>query len=188
MHTLIEQILNRRSVKAGDLNEPGPSSNELETILRAAHRVPDHGKLGPWRFIIFQDKARSRFGQILAETFKTENPDTSAESLQFEAQRFTRAPVVIGVVATSVDHPKIPIWEQQLSVGACCQNILLSAHSMGYGAQWLTEWYSYSETIAQALSLKVEEKLAGFIYIGSYKDKPPERKRPDLEERIYYWE
>lgn len=187
MNTLIERILNRRSVKAADLCEPGPSESELDSILRAAHRVPDHGKLGPWRFIIFRGEARSRFGESLAEIFQAENPDSSKDSVLFEKQRFTRAPVIIGVVAKITKHPKIPTWEQELSVGACCQNILTAAHALDYGAQWLTEWYSYSDSVAETLSLTTGEKLAGFIYLGSYKDKPSERKRPELEERIHYW-
>src|SRR5690606_7049281 len=103
-------------------------------------------------------------------------------------ERFTRAPLVIAVISSVVvDHPKIPQWEQVLSVGAACQNILIAATSLGFGAQWLTEWYAYDKAVHEALGLKTEERPAGFIYIGSYQQKPEERVRPDLQERISFW-
>lgn len=183
----LELLLTRRSVKANDMVEPGPNAEQIQNILAAAHRVPDHGKIGPWRFVLFSGEARSKFGAVLRERFAELNPDASEKLLTFESERFNRAPLIIAVVASPIEH-KVPEWEQILSSGACCQNMLLAAHAQGFAAQWLTEWYAYDEKIAEALKLKDKEKIAGFIYIGSPKEAPTERVRPDLKERIISWE
>jgi len=180
----LEFLLSRRSVTANELHEPGPDQAQLDLILRAAHRVPDHGKIGPWRFVIFQGEARERFGNLLEQRFRQIDPEATQKLLNFERNRFLRAPLIIGVISSPAKHPKAPEWEQILSTGAACQNILLAAHSLGYGAQWLTEWYAFDEVIAKQLSLTSAEKIAGFIYIGSYDKPPSERVRPDLNERI----
>lgn len=178
----------RRSVMAKDLKEPGPSSDQIAQILEAAHRVPDHGKLGPWRFIVFQEEARAHFGEQLARIHSQKFPDAGSKNFDIEEGRLTRAPLVIAVVANILKDHKVPEWEQQLSVGAACQNLLLAAHAQGFGAQWLTEWYSYNDDVNALLQLTLTERLAGFIYIGSYDETPAERVRPSLEERISYWE
>lgn len=185
--SLLDIITTRRSVSAKDMCEPGPSSEQLQTLLQAAHRVPDHGKLGPWRFVIFQGAARADFSRKLAAIYREENPDATEKLLQFQAEILTRAPLVIAVISTAGPHVKIPEWEQVLSAGAACQNILLAAHSMGFGAQWLTEWYGYSKKVNALFNMKDHHRIAGFIYIGSYQEKPEERVRPSLEERITYW-
>ena len=167
----LEQISQRRSVKAMDLQGPGPSAEQLQTLLDAAARVPDHGKLGPWRFLCFQDQARQHFGDQLAA----------------ERARFMRAPLVVAVISCVQEHPKIPQWEQLMSAGAACQNLLVAANLMGFAAQWLTEWYAYDSVIDQVLGLKAGERVAGFVYIGSATAKPDERQRPDLQERIDHW-
>lgn len=181
-------LLSRRSVTANELTEPGPGEEQLQTILQAAHRVPDHKKLGPWRFIIFQGDARASFGNTLRDIFAEENPDASEKLLEFEQQRFTRAPIVIAVISSPVDEPKAPEWEQVLSAGAACQNILLAATALGYGSQWLTEWYAFSSKVDAALELEPTEKVAGYMYIGSIATPPTERNRPSLDERIRYWQ
>ena len=177
-------LLERRSVSEKDMCEPGPNEEQLDIILRAAHRVPDHGKIGPWRFVIFQGDAREAFGDQLARKFAKKQEDASKKQIEFERERFMRAPLIIAVVSSPVNHPNVPEWEQVLSAGAACQNVVLAAHALGFGAQWLTEWYAYDKRIAKKLSLTSEEKIAGFIYIGSYENKPSERTRPDLNERI----
>ncbi len=188
MTSATDVLLTRRSVMANDLCEPGPGEQEIETILKAAHRVPDHGKIGPWRFILFTGNARREFGNVLADIAQKNNPEITEKLVNFERERFTRAPLVIAVISSvDVNHPKIPQWEQVLSVGAACQNILLAATSLGYGAQWLTEWYAYDKAVHEALGLNADEKPAGFIYIGSFVNKPEERVRPDLMERVSYW-
>ncbi|WP_045859770.1 nitroreductase family protein [Teredinibacter purpureus] len=183
-NTISDFILARRSVTAKDLCAPGPSEEQLDIILRSAHRVPDHGKIGPWRFVLFQDDARDRFGKKLARRFVKKNENATEAQIEFERHRFLRAPLVIAVVSSPIDHPKVPEWEQVLSAGAACQNILLASHALGFGAQWLTEWYAFDKYVAKKLKLTSAEKIAGFIYIGSVDKKPDERTRPDLNQRI----
>ena len=185
--SLLDIITTRRSVLAKDMNEPGPNPEQLQTLLQAAHRVPDHGKLGPWRFVVFQGPARATFSHELAKIYQEENPEATEKLLQFQADLLTRAPLVIAVISTAGPHVKVPEWEQILSAGAACQNMLLAAHTMGFGAQWLTEWYSYNKKAHSLLGMEDHHRLAGFIYIGSYQQKPEERARPSLEERITYW-
>ncbi len=183
---LIEALLTRRSVLAKNLAEPGPTQEQLATILAAAHRVPDHGKIGPWRFIIFSGERRAEFGQLLRSRFAEMNPQAPESLIEAEADRFTRAPLVVGVVSSPIKH-KVPTWEQELSAGAACQNMLLASHALGYGAQWLTEWYAFDKVIDAALGLKEKERMAGFIYIGSVNEAPKERNRPSLDERVSYF-
>lgn len=184
---MLELLLKRRSVSAKDMHAPGPSPEQLQQLLKAAHRVPDHGKLGPWRFVVFEGNARAQFGQKLAAIFHKDNPDASDKLLNFQADLLNRAPLVIAVISTAAPHIKIPEWEQVLSAGAACQNLLVAAHAMGYGAQWLTEWYSYHAEVKQLLDADEDHQIAGFIYIGSYDSSPDERVRPPLEERVTYW-
>ena len=184
----LQRLQSRRSVKAMDLCEPGPSDDELQALLATGIRVPDHGKLGPWRLLKFTGEARREFGNILAERFHSLNPQAREHSVTAERERFMRAPVVIAVIARITPGIKIPEWEQQLSVGAVCQNILTTANLMGYAAQWLTEWYAFDEQIDAALGLTTHERVAGFIYIGSAKEKPAERVRPDLADVLSTWQ
>lgn len=186
--SLIDLITRRRSVSAKDMTGPAPDAEQLQTLLRAAHRVPDHGKLGPWRFVVFQGDARARFGEALAQLYQADHPDATDKLLQFQRDALTRAPLVIAVIATAAEHVKIPIWEQELSAGAACQNLLLAAHALGFGAQWLTEWYSYHEGVKALIGAEPHHRIAGFIYIGHYAEPPEERVRPDLAERTHFWD
>ena len=183
----LDLLLTRRSVSANSLAEPGPNAAELELILRAAARVPDHKKLVPWRFILFQGEARAEFGKILAEVCRAEEKDPGAFRLENEAKRFLRAPIVIAAVSRVVNNPAAPQWEQVLSAGAACQNLILASTALGYGAQWITEWYGYSQGVRQALRLADNERVAGFIYIGTPKEKPDERERPLLADIVTSW-
>ena len=184
----LSRLQQRRSVKAMDLCEPGPDDAELETLLSTGIRVPDHGKLGPWRLLKFSGAARQAFGEVLAERFLVLNPEAREHAIAAERQRFMRAPVVVAVIARITPGIKIPEWEQQLSVGAVCQNILTAANLMGYAAQWLTEWYAFDEHIDAALGLTTHERVAGFIYIGSAKERPTERVRPVLADVLSDWQ
>ena len=184
----IDLLLTRRSVKAADMIEPGPSPEELNTLLSAAHRVPDHGKIGPWRFIVFSGNARAAFGTQLAAIYKEQNPTASDKLLEHQRNLLTRAPCVVAVIANPNHEHKVPVWEQELAVGAACQNLLVATHAMGYVGQWLTEWYSFDSHVAKSLQLNATERVAGFIYIGSVDKKPDERVRPDLQERISFWQ
>ena len=184
---VIDLLLTRRSVSANSLGEPGPSAAELELMLRAASRVPDHKKLVPWRFVLFQGEAREAFGKVLAEVCAAEESDPGAFRLENEAKRFLRAPLVIAVISRVVKNPAAPEWEQVLSAGASCQNLVLAATALGFGVQWITEWCGYSEGVRKALSLAENERVAGFIYIGTAKEKPDERERPKLADIVAPW-
>lgn len=179
----------RRSVSANKLGDPGPTDAQLDRILTIAARVPDHRKLAPWRFIIFAGESRARFGHTLADVCRAEEKETpSAVRLETEAARFLRAPVVVAVIsAPRQDAKATPEWEQVLSVGAVCQNLVVAANAAGFSSSWITEWYAYSPGIAKALGLAGGERVAGFIYIGTALEKPEERERPLLANIVRRW-
>ncbi|MAS87889.1 MAG: nitroreductase [Micavibrio sp.] len=185
---MLDYLLKRRSVKVLDMVEPGPSQEELEIMLRAACRVPDHGKLSPFYFIIFGGDKRIQVSKALREAYLSEEPEASPAKLDLEAARFERAPLVIAVVSR-IREAKVPAWEQILCAGAACQNLILAANALGYGAQWLTEWYAFNDSFKAHLGLeKGREHIAGFVYIGSTSSQPEERPRPDLKELVNYYE
>ncbi len=177
----------RRSVKVAHLIEPGPDDETLTAILRIGARVPDHGKLGPWRFIILAGEHRQAYGDLVAGLVKRRTPAIDNEHLNLEAQRFARTPVVVAVVSTAGPNAKIPEWEQVLSVGAVCHNVMLAARGFGFGSVWLSEWTSYDREALTLLGLTETEKLAGFIYLGTASQAPEERPRPDALTRISKW-
>jgi nitroreductase len=184
----LDHLLTRRSVSANSLGPPGPNEAELTQILTAASRVPDHKKLVPWRFVLFQGAARDAFGTVLAQVCRAEEPDAGAFRLETEAKRFLRAPLVIAVISRVTKTPAAPEWEQVLSAGAACQNLIVAATALGFGAQWITEWYAYSEAVRKALDLTDNERVAGFVYIGTPKEKPEERDRPALADIVTSWQ
>ncbi|MGF7161793.1 nitroreductase [Rhodoligotrophos appendicifer] len=173
-------LLTRRSQSISKLTSVGPNEDELQLVLRAAARVPDHGKLTPWRFILFRGDKRSKFGEFLEARLRESRPD--AGDLLFERARtiFSATPIVIGVVSRTVPHAKIPEWEQHLSAGAACMNIVLAATALGFGAQWITGWYAYDQKVASHLGLTDHERIAGFIFIGGLAEQPTDRDRPQL--------
>ncbi|HEX4157750.1 MAG TPA: nitroreductase [Rhizomicrobium sp.] len=183
----LDLLLSRRSGSAKAMTGPGPSPEQLRTILAAGARVPDHGKLAPWRFILFEGDGRCRMGELLERTIWESDPDASPERLTMERNRFLRAPVVIGVVSRVREGIPIPPWEQQLSAGACCQNMLIAAHAMGFVASWITEWCAFDLNVLEALGLGPGERIAGFIYVGKPAVEPQERLRPDLDSLISYF-
>jgi nitroreductase len=180
----IELLKIRRSVKPRDLTGPGPSPSELQTILTIGARVPDHGKLVPWRFIIFEGDARLRAGDIIAGVFKQKNPRAAAADIEVETRRLMDAPLVIGVVSLTKPHPKVPVWEQELSAGASAMNIVTASTALGYGAAWLTGWFSYDRDVLGGLGLQADEKLAGFIHVGTATRPSEDRPRPALEDIV----
>jgi nitroreductase len=185
----LELLLTRRSAKAALLGEPGPDAAQLATILTAAARVPDHKKLVPWRFIVFQGEARAAFGGVLLKACAAEEKEPpSATRLETERARLLRAPTVVAVVSRVTPHPAAPEWEQALSCGAACQNLALAANALGFDTCWLTEWYSYSPSVRAALNLAENEKLAGFIYVGTAKERQTDRERPDLASITTSWQ
>ncbi len=184
---LMNYLLNRRSVMAANMQEPGPSKEELRDIITAAARVPDHGKLSPFYFLVFEGEQRTVIGKKLRELYPNENPKATATHLENEEARFLRAPVVVAVVSR-IRNAKIPIWEQFLCAGAACMNLVLAANATGYVAQWLSEWYAFDPDFKAYLGLDERDNIAGFIYLGSASEEPSERPRPDIDALVSYWE
>jgi nitroreductase len=182
MPDALDLLKTRRSFKAVELLGPGPSAAEIDTLLTVASRVPDHGKLAPWRFIVFEGEARRAAGDAIAAAFATKYPDAKPEQVEAERGRLSRAPLVIAVVSRAAPHVKIPEWEQVLSAGAAAMNLVAAAHALGYGANWITEWYAYDRAVLDALGLLPHERIAGFIHIGRPPGPPEDRPRPPLDE------
>lgn len=187
MPDALELLKTRRSVKPIEMTGPGPAAAEIETLLTVASRVPDHGKLAPWRFIVFSGEARESAGEKIAEVFRTNRLDATADQIEFERRRLTRAPLAIAVVSRAAPHAKIPEWEQQLSAGAACMNLLTAAHAMGYVASWLTEWFAFDRAAMTALGLTEQERIAGFVYVGKAVKPPEDRERPKLDTIVTYY-
>jgi nitroreductase len=180
MPDALELLKTRRSVKPIEMTGPGPDARELETLLTVAARVPDHGKLAPWRFIVFEGDARTAAGEIIAKRFAATNSQATADQLDFERNRLARAPLVIAVVSRAAPHVKIPEWEQELSAGAAAMALVMAAHASGFAASWITEWYAYDRAVLDALGLAPHERMAGFVHIGRPRKPPEERDRPKL--------
>lgn len=184
----IDLMLTRRSVKAADMVEPGPSGPDLDRILRAAIRVPDHGKLAPWRIQVLHKEGQARLGDFLADLFLRHNPDAREKQIEFERLRPLRAPVLLVVTAKLVVPHKIPEMEQLLSGGAVCTSVLLAAQALGYRSQWLTEWPAYrSEVVAFLGHDPKTDRILGFLYLGSAAHPPDERPRPAVTEVVSDW-
>src|SRR5665647_2900871 len=162
MPDALQLLKTRRSVKPMELTGPGPSKPEIDTLLAIASRVPDHGKLAPWRFIVFEGDARIAAGAVIAAAFTADRADATPEQIEFERKRLARAPLVIAVVSRAGAHVKIPEWEQELSAGASAMSLVFAAHAMGYAASWITEWYAYDRPVLDALGLAANERVAGF--------------------------
>lgn len=172
-------LATRKSASVKALGEPGPTEQELDRILTIAVRVPDHGKLTPWRFIVIEGEARRDFGALLAERWQELHPGHGEESLAIQRSLPFRAPLMLVLVSRAAPHPKIPEWEQQLSAGAVGQNILLAAAAIGIGCQWNTDWFAYDREIAAKLGLAGHERVAGFFYFGRPREPLEDRPRPD---------
>ncbi|ADZ70076.1 nitroreductase family protein [Polymorphum gilvum] len=185
---VVDFLLTRRSHPSTTLSDPGPDEATLHRILTAAARVPDHGKLAPWRFVVYRGAARERIGQRLLEIAEAREGPLDEMRRTQELTRFTRAPVVVGVLSRAAAHPKIPVWEQELSAGAACMTLLTAASASGFGAQWLSEWCCFDETASAFLGRRDGERFAGFIHIGTPTQAPFERSRPDLDSVASVWE
>ena len=183
----IDFLTTRRSTVARMMDEPGPSDDEIKKIMEAGMRVPDHGRLTPWRFIVIRGDARDTIGNVIADAFKRNNPDAIEEQIEIEQERLTRAPVVIAVVSRVQKEHKIPEWEQMLSAGAACQTMLIAAQSMGYAAQWLTEWYAYDDDVKAAIGAEAGDEIAGFVYLGTGTGKLSDRARPEYDNIVSEW-
>jgi len=184
MLNALELLTTRRSFKAVELSGPGPSAAQIDILLTVAARVPDHGKLAPWRFIVFEGEARRAAGDAIAAAFRAKYPDATSEHVEAERSRLLRAPLVVAVVSRAGPHVKIPEWEQVLSAGAAAMNLVLAAHALGFGANWITEWYAYDRAVLDALGLAPHERIAGFVHIGTPPGPPEDRPRPALSEIV----
>ena len=181
----VDLLLRRRSVVVANQTEPGPSGEDLETILRCTIRVPDHAKLEPWRIQVAHKEAQKELGKVFADIYAKQNPDASEERLEAERQRPQRSPLLL-IVSTKIESERIPRWEQILSGGAVCQNILIAATALGYASQWLSEWVNYDEAVKQHLGIAESDEILGFFYLGTASEKPKERPRPELDEVVSY--
>lgn len=190
MPDALDLLRTRRSIRPIDLDGPAPAAAEIETLLTIASRVPDHGKLVPWRFIVFEGDARLAAGEAIAAAFQADHPQARPEEVTFERQRLARAPLVIAVVSRAGPHVKIPEWEQVLSAGAAAMNLVIAAHALGYAAKWITEWYAYDRRVLDALGLAPHERIAGFIHIGRAGpgSASPDRPRPALDDIVTRFE
>jgi nitroreductase len=187
-------LATRRSTLARLIGEPGPSQQELELIMRIGARVPDHRRLEPWRLVVVAGDDRRALQDRLALIYEETQEPTSAEEREKELDKlasFARAPITICVVSrvrTDSDKArKTPEWEQQLSAGAVCQNLLSAANASGYACQWVTEWCAYERRVAELLCLGVGERVAGFVFIGTALQAPLERQRPKLDTLVDRW-
>lgn len=187
MPEALDLLKSRKSVSAAFLGAPGPDESALAEILSVASRVPDHGKLTPWRFIVFAGDARRQAGEALAAQFQRKNPDAPQKQVDEEKNRLAKAPLVIAVVSKAAPHPKIPEWEQVLSAGNSAMNIVLAAHALGFAAQWTTGWIAYDEEAGKILGLNPGERFVGFVHIGTPTAPSPERPRPATADVVTYW-
>jgi nitroreductase len=169
----------RRSVPSKQLGEPGPDHATLLRMLASAVRVPDHGKLVPFRFIRLQGEARHALGDLLAARTLHLQPGAADAVVEKDRARFSHAPVIVTVVARLTPGHKVPEQEQLLTAGSVCFALLQAAQALGFGAQWLTGWMAYDAAVAATLGLSADERVAGFIHIGTPKMEAPERERPD---------
>ena len=177
-------LARRRSASATTLGPPGPDPAQLELLLRIATRVPDHGKLAPWRFILLGGEDKAAFVARLGAIAQS-RPD--AEKAAAALAKASAPPLAIAVISKPAPSPKIPEWGQVLSVGAVNMNLLLAAQAMGFGANWITDWYSEDPQALALLGLEAGERVAGFVYIGAPAIDPQERVRPDLRELVSVW-
>lgn len=184
---VVDYLKTRRSVTMPFLKEPGPSAAELEEILTIAMRVPDHGKLAPWRLITYTGDARAEIGNRLAEIKKAKEPTIDEDALEAERKQFLPAPLTIGVLGSPVSHPKIPALEQLLSAGCVALNLVHAVNAFGYGAHWVTRWFAYDADAASMLGAKSGEQFVGFVHIGTPESRMPDRDRPSIENAVSAW-
>lgn len=177
----------RRSSKARNLITPGPDKEELRQILEVGMRVPDHGKLAPWRFVVVEKDVQATLGDAAAQAYIKEKPEASALELEAIRSFPSQAPVVVIVLSRLNTARAIPEWEQRLSAGAACQNMMIAAHALGYLGSWLTGWSAYSNDVVRIVGGEDGDKIAGFLFFGSSDHDLSERPRPDFDEIVSYY-
>jgi nitroreductase len=180
---VLEFLALRRSASAATLRGPGPSASDLSDLLRLAARVPDHGKLSPWRFIVLAGEGKAAFeAELEGLSAGSPDPDKARAALI----KLRTPPMAVVVVSRHIEG-KIPQWEQRMSAGAVCMTLLNAAQAMGWGANWITDWYAYDHRVEQVLGLAAGERVAGFVYLGSISEPPLERVRPDVCALTAWW-
>lgn len=184
---LLQVLDQRRSVPSRQLRAPGPDTSTLLQMLRSASRVPDHGKLVPFRFIRIQGEARTAMGELLARRTLQQDPSAPAAAVAKERGRFASAPLIVAVVARLQPGHKVPLQEQWLTAGSVCFALLQAAQAYGFGAQWLTGWAATDPVVCSELGLGPDERIAGFIHIGTAAMQVPERERPDPATLLSDW-
>jgi len=184
---LRDYLRTRRSVGIGFLKDPGPTPDELNEILTIGTRVPDHGKLTPWRLVVIDGDARAVAGEKLAEIAKRNNPSIDEASLANERRQFLPAPVTIGVIFSHKPLAKAPELEQLLSAGNVCFSLMHAAFAMGYAASWVTRWFAFDTGAQQMLGAKGGERFVGFVHIGTPTTVIEDRDRPDLSKVVTHW-
>ena len=184
MNATIALLRARRSAPPAVMSGPGPTPQEIEILLALAARVPDHGKLAPWRFILFEGAGRERAGEIFAEISAKAFQGEDDQRIAAERNRFCRAPLVVGVISRAAPHQKIPEWEQVLSAGAVCMNLMIAANALGFASIWLTEWIAYDRAVLARLGVAETERVAGFIHIGRADGPREDRARPQLADIV----
>lgn len=184
VNPVFDFLAQRSSTPIAAMEEPAPNSQELEQILTVATRVPDHGGLTPWRFILYRGDARYAIGEYLAKRAEEREGPLAENRIAQEKARFARAPLVIGVISSPVDQDRIPEWEQFLSGGAVAMKLCLAANALGYATNWITNWYSNDESARAYLGLAPHERVIGFVHIGTSSKSAPDRPRPNLNELV----
>lgn len=184
MNPTIELLLKRRSVPPRLMSAPAPTPDELKILLTIASHVPDHGRAVPWRFIVIGPDGGTRLGELIASTFVADHPDATPGAIDIERNRLVRAPLVIAVVSRPHAHPKAPEWEQILSAGAAAMSLVVAVNALGYAANWHTEWYAYDRRVTAELGLGDNERIAGFVHIGTPLEIPADRPRPMMSDVV----
>jgi nitroreductase len=185
--TALDFLNNRRSTPSRLLAEPGPDAAQLQQIMQASVRVPDHGKLVPWRLLLIRGQARERLGELLARQRQISEPGVGADALAKDRERFRHAPLIVAVIARPTAGHKVPLQEQLLSAGCVAYNLCLAAQALGFGAQWLTGWAAYDAAVARSLDLTGQEHIIAFVHIGTATESAPERPRPALSDVVSEW-
>ena len=179
-------IATRRSGKPRDLGAPGPTAEQLDRILAAAMRVPDHGKLAPWRFVVVPGEQREAFAALLDRAYREDRPEPARVEVEAVRQFAMQAPALVVVLSAPAHASHIPIWEQELSAGAACMALLVATHAEGLAGGWLTGWAAYSKMVRDAFGGE-HDRVAGFMFIGTPERELDERPRPEREAFVSTW-
>jgi nitroreductase len=183
----LDFLLHRRSVPSRLLAAPGPNEATLQSLLAAALHVPDHGKLEPFRILRIEGQARLLLGEFLARLTRARQPDAPPAAIEKEQQRFSSAPLVLAVIGCITPDHKVPEQEQLLSAGCVCYNLLQGAQALGFGAQWLTSWAAYDSEVAGFMGLGANERIVGFVHVGTATGTAPDRPRPNVHFKVDEW-